>query len=281
MAHSNLTRRALLGGLAALALPVAALPAPALMLAREASQGIDPAGYLVSEKLDGVRAHWDGRTLRFRSGLPVAAPAWFIAGLPALPLDGELWLGRGRFEALVSVVRKANPVDAEWRDVRYALFDLPGAEGAFADRAAALQDTVARCGHPALVAVEQRSLADPAGLRQALKAVVDGGGEGLVLHRAEARWQAGRSDDLLKLKPLADAEAVVIGHEPGRGRFAGRLGALRVRTGEGVEFRIGTGFSDEDRARPPSIGRVVTYTHRGFTNAGVPRFASFWRVREL
>jgi DNA ligase 1 len=281
MAHSNLTRRALLGGLAALALPVAARPAPALMLAREAPVDVDPRGHLVSEKLDGVRAHWDGRTLRFRSGLPVAAPAWFTAGLPALPLDGELWLGRGRFEALVSAVRKANPVDAEWRAVRYALFDLPGGEGAFAERAVVLRDTVARCGHPALVAVEQRTLADRAALLQALKAVVDGGGEGLVLHRARARWHAGRSGDLLKLKPLADAEALVVGHAPGRGRFAGQLGALRVRTAEGVEFLIGTGFSDEERARPPSIGRVVTYTHRGLTNAGVPRFASYWRVREL
>lgn len=281
MAHSNLTRRALLGGLAALALPVAARPAPALMLARDAPADIDPAGHLVSEKLDGVRAHWDGRTLRFRSGLPVAAPTWFTAGLPALPLDGELWLGRGRFEALVSVVRKVSPVDAEWRGLRYALFDVPGGEGAFAERAAVLRDAVARSGHPALVAVEQRTLGDRAALLQALKAVVDGGGEGLVLHRAGARWHAGRSDDLLKLKPLADADAVVVGHEPGRGRFTGQLGALRVRTREGVESRIGTGFSDEVRARPPSIGRVVTYTHRGFTNAGVPRFASFWRVREL
>lgn len=281
MAHSNPTRRALLGGLAALALPVAARPAPALMLARDAPADVDPAGHLVSEKLDGVRAHWDGRTLRFRSGLPVAAPAWFTDGLPALPLDGELWLGRGRFEALVAVVRKASPVDTEWRAVRYALFDLPGAAGRFAERAAALRDTVAACSHPALVAVEQRALAGRTALARALAAVVDEGGEGLMLHRADARWRAGRSGDLLKLKPLADAEAVVVGHEPGRGRFAGRMGALRVRTAEGVEFLIGTGFSEAERAIPPAIGRVVTFRHRGLTASGVPRFASYWRVREL
>lgn len=278
---TKLTRRTLLGGLAALALPVSARPAPALMLARDAPAGVDPAGYLVSEKLDGVRATWDGRVLRFRSGLPVAAPAWFTDGLPDLPRDGELWLGRGRFEALVAVVRKARPVDADWRGLRYALFDLPGAAGPFAERAAVLRDTVARGDHPALVAIEQRALPDRAALARALKAVVDGGGEGLVLHRADAPWRAGRSSDLLKLKPLADAEAVVIGHALGRGRFAGQMGALHVRTGEGVEFLIGTGFSDAERARPPSIGRVVTFRHRGLTAGGVPRFASYWRLREL
>lgn len=280
-----LSRRALLGTLAALALPVAArpqpTPRPALMLASDAPPGVDPAGFLVSEKLDGVRATWDGTVLHFRSGLPVAAPAWFTAGLPAQPLDGELWLGRGRFEALVAVVRKARPVDAEWRGLRYALFDLPGHAGPFAERAEALRATVARTGHPALAAIEQRELADRGELSRALRAVVDAGGEGLVLHRADATWHAGRSDALLKLKPLADAEAVVVGHEPGQGRHAGRLGALRVRSAQGVEFRIGTGFSDAERAAPPSIGRVVTYTHRGFTAAGVPRFASYWRLREL
>lgn len=274
-----LTRRTLLLAGAASALPAFAKPAPALMLARDAAPGIDPAGYLVSEKYDGVRALWDGRALRFRSGLPVHAPGWFTARLPAVALDGELWLARASFEALVGAVRRTQPVDAEWRAVRYMVFDLPGSAGPFAQRAARIAALASASA--GFEAAEQRTLPDRAALQRQLDAVVRGGGEGLVLHRADAPWQPGRSDALLKLKPLADAEAVVVGHVAGRGRHEGRLGALRVRTDEGVEFLIGTGFSDAQREHPPEPGVVVTYAYRGVTAAGVPRFASFVRVREL
>jgi len=269
------TRRSFLAACGAFALP--AVAKPALMLAREAAPDIDPAGWLVSEKYDGVRAVWDGRALRFRSGLPVHAPAWFTQRLPAVALDGELWLGRGQFETLSGIVRRTQPVDAEWRALRYLVFDLPAAAGTFAERATRI---AALAAAPALVAVEQQFLPDRAALARRFDEVLRAGGEGLVLHRAAAHWHAGRSDDLRKLKPLHDAEAVVVGHEPGRGRLAGRLGALRVRSEDGIEFSIGNGFSDAQRAAPPAAGSVVTYTHRGNTAGGVPRFASFLRLRE-
>jgi DNA ligase-1 len=219
--------------------------------------------------------------LRFRSGLPIAVPAWFTARLPALALDGELWLGRRRFEALSGAVRRQQPDDAEWRQIRYMVFELPGAPGGFAQRAARIEALVRATAWPQLVAVAQKMVADRAGLQANLKAVVDGGGEGLVLHRADALYATGRHAALLKLKPLHDAEAVVVAHLPGRGKHAGRMGALRVRTTEGMEFQIGTGFSDAQREQPPRIGTTVTYTHRGITAGEVPRFASFLRVREI
>jgi DNA ligase 1 len=275
------TRRSALAWLGALSLPAVAKPALELMLAREATADVDPAGFLVSEKLDGVRAVWNGRELRFRSGLPVHAPAGFLARLPAQPLDGELWLGRGRFETLAGIVRKVVPVDDEWRAIRYELFDLPGAAGPFAERASRL-DALARAGAwPQLVAVAQTRIADRGALARRFDDVVRGGGEGLMLHRADALWQPGRSDALLKLKPLNDAEAVVVGAVAGRGKHEGRLGALRVRSDAGVEFLIGTGFSDGQREHPPAPGSVISYTYRGTTAAGVPRFASFLRVRDL
>ncbi len=279
----SITRRGALAWLAAGALPAAhaARPHDGLMLATEAPPGVDPAGFLVSEKFDGARALWDGRQLRFRSGRAVAAPAWFTARLPAVPLDGELWLARGRFEALAGAVRKVRPVDDEWRAIRYQVFDLPGAGGPFAERAARIRSLVGEFGGPALQAVEQRRIDSPAALQQRLADVVAAGGEGLVLHRADALWRPGRSEALLKLKPLNDAEAVVVGHEPGHGKHEGRLGALRVRGEDGAEFLIGTGFSDAVREHPPAPGTVVTYSHRGVTAGGVPRFASFLRVREL
>jgi DNA ligase-1 len=252
-----------------------------LVLAQNAPEGLDPSGYLVSEKYDGVRGYWDGRQLWFRSGLPVVAPAWFLAALPATPLDGELWLGRGRFESLVGAVRRQQPVDAEWRDIRLMVFELPGAEGPFEQRAARIRSLMA--AHPAspCVAVPQEPVADRAALLRRLDATVAAGGEGLVLHRADARFEAGRSPAVLKLKPLADAEAQVVGHVAGRGRLEGRLGALRVRTVDGTVFLIGTGFSDEQRASPPAVGSWVTFTHRGLTERGVPRFASYLRLREI
>ncbi|MCA3252342.1 MAG: DNA ligase [Pseudomonadota bacterium] len=260
--------------------PARRAAAPGVMLARVAPDDIDPVGHLVSEKLDGVRALWDGRRLWFRSGLPILAPHWFVERLPPVPLDGELWLGRGRFEQLAAAVRRAAAVDAEWRALRYEVFDLPSAAGPFAARAARLREIVRLQRFDALHAVEQSALADRAALRRRLDEVLAAGGEGLMLHRADAPWRAGRSDALLKLKRLFDAEAVVVAHVPGRGRHAGRLGALQVRTPEGVEFLLGTGFSDAERAAPPPPGSVVTYVFRGRTAGGVPRFASFLRVRD-
>jgi DNA ligase-1 len=284
--HTSTRRGCLLG--AASALLTSAFPPvfsreasqSSVLLASDAPPDIDPAGYLVSEKYDGVRALWDGKRLRFRSGRLVAAPAWFLAKLPALPLDGELWLAHGRFEALSGTVRKAVPIDDEWLAVRYMVFELPGAPGTYAERAAQIVRVVDAAAWPALIAVEQRVIGDREGLKRRLDAVVREGGEGLVLHRAEAPYLTGRSGALLKLKPLDDAEAVVIAQVAGHGKYAGQLGALRVRTPEGASLLIGTGFSDAERAAPPPVGSTVTYTHRGFTRTGSPRFASFLRRHE-
>lgn len=260
--------------------PARACAPPRLLLAEESDRGIDPSGWLVSEKLDGVRAVWDGERLRFRSGRPVAAPAWFLARLPRTPLDGELWMGRGRFDELSGLVRRAAPDDAGWRALSYMVFELPGAPGHFAERARKLARIAAQVRWPQLQAVPQQAVASREALSTLLATVVREGGEGLMLHRADASCVTGRSRVLLKLKLVHDAEAVVIGHLPGRGRHAGRLGALRVRGEDGMVFDLGTGFSDGQRDVPPPLGSTVTYTHRGRTPQGVPRFASFLRLRQ-
>jgi DNA ligase 1 len=260
---------------------VMALPAERrqpVLLAQPASDAVDPAGYLVSEKLDGVRAIWDGHTLRFRSGRVIAAPAWFTAQLPALPLDGELWAGRGQFERLSGTVRQAVPDERAWRAVRYAIFELPAGGSTFAARAARLAELARQHVGPAWQVVEQRVVPDRPALQRWLAAVLRAGGEGLMLHRADAPVLDGRQPALLKLKPLHDAEAEVLAVVPGRGRHQGRMGALRVRTHDGIEFSLGTGFSDAQRDLPPPPGSWVTFTHRGSTAAGVPRFASFLRL---
>jgi DNA ligase-1 len=267
---------------AGLCLPALARPATgAVMLATDAPSDPDPLGWLVSEKLDGVRAVWDGEALRFRSGAPIGAPAWFTADLPPRALDGELWVARGAFERLSGTVRRRRPDDRGWRQIRYRLFDLPGDPRPFGERADALRELSHRLGLPQVDAIAQHSVAGRMALADQLAAVVAQGGEGLMLHRAAARWRPGRSVDLLKLKPVADDDALVVDHLAGQGRHAGRLGALRLRDPQGRVFDLGTGFNDAQRQAPPPRGSVVTYTYRGRTAGGLPRFASFLRVRAL
>ncbi|MBL8206594.1 MAG: DNA ligase [Blastocatellia bacterium] len=250
------------------------------LLANIANADIDPTPYLVSEKYDGVRALWDGQALRSRAGNVIAAPAWFVAKLPKQRLDGELWIARGQFEKLSGFVRKNTPQDEEWRQIKYMIFELPDALGTFAKRYEQIKRIVAQANFPQLVAVEQFRLPDNAALKRKLAEIVQAGGEGLMLHRADAPYITGRNDALLKLKPLDDAEATVIGYVPGKGKYEGKMGALQVETPDGKRFQIGTGFTDAVRANPPAIGSQVTYTYRGFTKNGLPRFASFVRVRE-
>ncbi|MGE5218452.1 MAG: DNA ligase [Chloroflexota bacterium] len=262
------------------AAPAAESNTPALLLANELGPQIDPARYLVSEKYDGVRAFWDGKTLRFRSGRAVNAPAWFITKLPPQAVDGELWLARGRFETLSGIVRRTQPQGDEWRELKYMIFELPSAPGTFAERVQRIKEIVARAQWPQLVAVEQFRVSDRAALRRKLDEVVRRGGEGLMLHLADAPYLTGRSDVLLKLKPLQDSEAVVTEHLPGKGKYQGMIGALRVKTPDGKQFLIGTGFTDAVRKNPPPVGTTITYTYRGLTKTCLPRFASYLRVRK-
>lgn len=276
----NSLLRALFVGLAlALSTMRVSAEAPAILLAEVYRNQVDVAQYLVSEKLDGVRAIWDGQTLKFRSGKAINAPRWFVDGLPRRSLDGELWLGRGTFERLSGIVRREVPDDAEWRQVRYMIFELPGAPGTFSQRTALIREVVKQADVPWLSKIEQFPVVDRSSLQKRMKEIVKAGGEGLMLHRADATYETGRSDTLLKMKPWEDAEATVIGHQPGKGKHEGVLGALRVRTEDGREFSLGTGFTNQQRRDPTPIGATVTYRYHDLTRNGTPRFASFLRVR--
>ena len=265
--------------LALLVFSTAAAEPPPLLLAKTYTQGIAVRDYWVSEKLDGVRAYWDGRRLLSRRGHVFPAPAWFTEGFPSHPLDGELWLRRGAFEAALGAVRKQQPDEAEWRQLSYQVFELPGAAGSFSQRLARLERLIARVDSPYLQLIAQQRFENEADLHRKLDEVVAGGGEGLMLHRADSLYQTGRGDALLKLKTYWDAEAVVIAHLPGKGRHRGRLGALLVEMPDGKRFKIGSGFSDRERDNPPPVGARVTYKYYGLSPRGIPRFASFLRVR--
>lgn len=249
------------------------------MLADIYRQGLDLSQYRVSEKLDGVRARWDGTHLISRGGNVFAAPEWFTTGLPAMPLDGELWMGRGRYEEVSSIVRTQHPNDG-WRHVRFMIFDLPAHGGTFAQRVIAMNGLRTGSASPYLGIIEQQRVGSEEDLLTWLHRVIDEGGEGLMLHRDTALYASGRSQDLLKLKLFTDAEATVIGYRPGKGQFAGLIGSLKVRTDIGIIFFIGSGLSHEQRRRPPPLQSRVTFRHQGLTENGIPRFPVFLRIRD-
>ena len=228
---------------------------------------ISLADYWMSEKYDGARALWDGTQLLSRGGKAYAAPAWFIAGLPTVHLDGELWLTRGEFEKTMSAIRRKTPHDG-WRDIRYLVFDLPAHEGTFRRRYAAMLSLRAANDNAYWQVVEQLPIKSARALEKKYAEVLAVGGEGIM-----------RSDDLLKYKPFDDAEAIVIGHHPGKGKYAGMVGSLRVRTATGVEFNVGSGLTDAMRKNPPPLGVMITYQYQGLTKKGKPRFPVFLRVR--
>lgn len=265
----------------------AAEPKPALMLANVYHPGVQLQDYWVSEKYDGVRGFWDGDKLLTRGGEKIAAPAWFTAGWPKVALDGELWAGRGQFSKAVSTVRQQNAgptTDADWRGMRFMVFDLPAHGGPFTDRITPLQKVVRDIDQPWVQAVAQSRITSHTALQALLQKTVKLGGEGLMLHRGDAPYKGLRNDDLLKVKTHDDAEARVVAHIPGKGKYAGQLGALLVELpavpGQPTRrFKLGTGFSDAQRQDPPAVGALVTYRFRGLNDSGIPRFASFMRVR--
>lgn len=253
---------------------------PPLMLANIYRPGVNLAEYWVSEKMDGVRGYWDGEKLLTRGGQQIIAPAWFIANWPKVALDGELWAGRGQFNHAISTVRRQAPDDAAWRKMRFMVFDLPAHNGTFDQRLTATQSLIGKLGVPWIIAVKQVKVGNHAALQSMLELTVKQGGEGLMLHRGASLYRAERSNDLLKVKTHEDAEAKVVAHLPGKGKYQGMLGALLVETPDGLRFKLGSGFTDEQRSQPPALGSQVTYRFRGLNTSGIPRFASFMRVYE-
>ena len=253
---------------------------PSLLLANTWREDIDVTGYWVSEKLDGVRAYWDGENLTSRNGNRFNSPSWFTEDFPGMPFDGELWMGRGTFERLSGAVRRKKPDDAQWRGIRFMVFDLPSSPAPFDERLERLREVFEAVESPHIALVEQFRVTDKDALLAKLNEVVSGGGEGLMLHKGSSIYTGGRTDDLLKVKSHDDAEATVVGHLPGKGKFAGILGALLVEMPDGRRFRLGTGFTFEQRRKPPPLGAIVTYKYYGKTRRGLPRFASFLRIRE-
>ncbi|MEM5532250.1 DNA ligase [Pseudoalteromonas arctica] len=255
---------------------------PSVLLAKvyNETKHYDVNKYLVSEKYDGVRAIWTGTQFVTRKGNIINAPSWFTAPLPNVWLDGELWTKREHFSALSGIVRTKKTNNHDWQTITYKVFDMPDENLPFSTRYKNYNELITSLNSPHISVVVQYSFTNNEQLTEYFENITKQGGEGVMLHLASAKHSNGRSNALLKLKPYLDAEAVVIAHLPGKGKYQGMLGALRVKTAQGQVFSIGTGFSDAERSAPPEIGSTVTYRFHGLTKNGLPRFASFLRVRD-
>jgi len=252
---------------------------PPIQLATKFHEDINIQDYWISEKLDGVRAYWNGKQLISRQGNIFSAPKWFTKGFPNVALDGELWIDREEFERVSGIVRTHRGDGKNWKEISFMVFDLPNSTASFTQRLKEMKQLVKSSSSSYLKIITQYKVTTQQQLQIELNKVIDKGGEGLMLHHINAYYQVKRNQDLMKLKRFDDAEALVLKHITGKGKHTGRMGALLVKTPEGLIFKIGTGFSDKQRESPPKVGDTITYRYTGKTTNGVPRFASFLHVR--
>jgi len=249
-----------------------------IMLPRVYSENMAVEGWLMSEKLDGVRGYWDGNRLLSKNGIALHPPPEFLANFPPFALEGELWGGRGTFQQTVSIVKQQHP-HAGWGKLHFAIFDVPREPGGFQHRLQRAKEWFAV--HPSRFAfvIPQQVITDKQQVKRELKRIEALGGEGLILRKPEGAYVVGRSREIVKVKSYLDAEAVVIAHIPGKGRNRGRLGSLLVELPDKTRFRVGTGFSDRQRMNPPPVGAVITFKYYGLFQSGCPKFPSFLRTR--
>ena len=233
----------------------------------------------MSEKLDGIRAYWNGEELLSRKGKTLYPPKGFIKDFPPFELDGELWSKRGDFENIQSIVMDKIPSD-KWKEIKYMLFEAPHVKGNFLQRLQKVQKYIDEKRLLHVKVIEQKKCKNTKNMQEFLQSVLDRGGEGLIVKDASREYFTGRSSSVLKVKKVYDMEAEVIGYKEGRGKFSGMMGSLHVRLKDGIDFFVGSGFSSEVRQNPPKIGSVVTFKYYGFTKKGKPKFASFMRVRK-
>ncbi|WP_316348822.1 DNA ligase [Desulfuromonas acetoxidans] len=235
-------------------------------------------GWWMSEKLDGVRGYWDGEQLWSKNSHRLHPPQEFIEDLPPFAVEGELWAGCGRFEDTVSIVMQDQP-HSGWLTLQLAIFDVPQEQGTFQQRIGKAQNWFQHHPSPYAHVIPQIPIQSVGHMEAELERIVQSGGEGLIVRDPLASYESGRSHSILKVKRYQDAEAVVVEHVPGAGRNLGRLGALLVERQDGVQFKIGSGFSDAEREHPPAVGSVITYKFYGMYQSGLPKFPVYLRQR--
>ena len=251
---------------------------PELILATKWRSGDDPTGWWMSEKFDGVRGYWNGKHMMTRGGNPIVLPDDWSGQLPPFPLDGELWLARGKFSVTLGTVRDQKP-GPDWAKITYLIFDAPTVTGPFEIRQETVKQWLAENPSSKIKLIKQQQCKGQSHLDQFLEEVEAKGGEGVMLRAAQSPHENGRSTHLRKVKRFDDSEAQVIGYNPGKGKYTGMVGSLRMELPNGIQFSMGSGLTEELRRTPPPIGKTITFKHHGWTSKGKPRFPVYWRIR--
>ncbi|TLS67227.1 DNA ligase [Mariprofundus erugo] len=262
-----------------LLLPSSLQAAEEILLLKTWQPDQDVSGWLMSEKLDGVRARWDGQHLISRGGHRYHAPAWFTKDFPPFAVDGELWSKRGDFEQILSIVLRQHPHDG-WKQLALHVFEVPDQAGGLPERLQRLTNHLTAHPSPYLKIIRQLPCKDNRHLQRFMQQLVARGAEGVVVRNPLAPYQTGRSNGALKVKPYFDQECTVIDYKPGKALPAGQTGSLLCRLDNGVEISIGSGLHQQLRTAPPPQGQRITFKYYGLTAKGVPRHPVFLRPRQ-
>ncbi len=232
-------------------------------------------GWVMSEKLDGIRAYWSGKELLFRSGQVIHAPKWFTKNYPPFPIDGELWTKRGDFENISSIVRDKIPNEKAWKQIKHYIFEVPNAKGGLLERL----KKVAPYEGEIIKLIPQIPIKNKKHLQTFLKEIEYKRGEGVVVRDPNTPYIAKRTSKALKVKSFLDKECKIIGYNRGHGKLKDMMGSLICQMDNNSTFIIGSGFSMNERKNPLAIGSVITFKYKEMTKYGKPRFPVFLRVR--
>ena len=251
------------------------------------------SGWLASEKLDGVRAYWDGENLLSRQGKKLNAPLSFTKNFPKFALDGELYAKELKFEEIQASVMDKLPDEKAWSRLKFHIFDVPEASGGLLARLEVLAKFLKNEPNDNLIIIKQIKMRDNAQFLKFAESIIAKGGEGAVVRESNAPYERKRSKNALKFKKFKDSECEVIAVNKGSGKYANFAGSLTCKAlggkndkekagepKEGTIFKIGSGLSDKNRQEPPKIGSIITYKFQNLTTNGKPRFPIFLRIRE-
>jgi DNA ligase-1 len=246
---------------------------PNLFLLERYQNDINTTGWYMSEKLDGVRAFWDGEKLISRSGKIFNPPHFFLKDFPKHKLDGELWTKRNDFSNILSIVSQDNPHDG-WKNITYNIFEVPESNGDLMQRLSNVKE------NKYIKKIKQIKIQNSSDLETFLKSVENKEGEGVVVRDGSLDYYTGRTQNALKLKSYIDDECEVVGYNSGHGKYDGLVGSLSCRMDNMQVIKIGSGLSELQREFPPKIGAIITFKYYGLTSKGNPRFPIFLKERE-
>ena len=251
---------------------------PDLFLLKTYDDSKAVTGWLMSEKLDGIRGFWDGQKFLTRSGNKLNPPDWFIKNYPPFALDGELWTRQNDFKNISSIVRTKNP-DKRWKLITHNIFEVPNQQGGLLERLSILDAYLQHNPVAHLKVLKQTPIKNKPQLENFLSAVISQQGEGVVVRNPDSLYATGRLDSALKVKRYFDAECTVIKILPGKGKYLNKMGSVLCQTSAGKQLKIGSGFKDKDRANPPIIGSKITFKYYGFTGKGNYKYPVYLRIR--